>query len=190
MVRKIGMGRGQSRTQSNQWEDYLEADEKLLWQGAPATGLRFSSKGLFTSIFGLFFFGFSVFWVTMAASFGGNTPLDYLFPLFGLPFVLVGFWMVVGHWFYDAFKRKRSRYALTNRRAIIARNLIRRKMESYEITPQSPISLVEGALDTVNFAQRTYRTKNGTNTVNIGFRYIEDGLKVFNVLKAMRKEQK
>ena len=190
MVRKIGMGRGQAQTHSNQWEDYLAADERLLWQGAPATGLRFSAKGLFTSIFGLFFFGFSVFWVAMAASFGGNTPLDYLFPLFGLPFVLVGFWMVVGHWFYDAFKRKRSRYALTTKRAIIARNLMRRKMESYEITPQSPISLVEGTLDTVNFAQRTYRTKNGTNTVYTGFRFIEDGQKVFSILMDIRAQKK
>lgn len=189
MVRKVGMGGGRPQTQSNSWEDYLDADEKLLWQGAPATGLRFSGKGLFISIFGLFFLGFSVFWVTMAASFGTNTPIDYVFPLFGLPFVAVGLWLVVGHWFYDAYKRKRSRYALTDQRAIIARRLFGRKMESYDISKDAPIYLVEGDLDTVNFAQRTYRTKNGTNTVSIGFRFIEDGRKVFNLLKEVREQQ-
>ena len=190
MARKIGKTRSYHDTESNHWEDYLEADEKLIWQGAPATGLRFSLSGLGLSVFGLFFLGFSVVWVTMAFAMGGDDSMGTVFPLFGVPFVLIGLWLVVGHWFFDAYKRKRARYALTNKRAVIARSLFGRRMESYPIDGLSPIYLVSGRLDTVNFAQKTYRTKNGTQVRDIGFRFIPDGQEVYDLLQKVRKENK
>ena len=187
MAKKVGMGGRLVKADSNRWEDYLDADEKLLWQGAPATGLRFSGKGAVMSVFGVFFFGFSVFWITMAATMANTgSAFDFLFPLFGLPFVAVGFWLVIGHWFFDAYKRKKSRYALTNKRAIIARSVFGRKLESYEITENSPVSLVQGTFDTVNFAHRKVQSKNGVQTVDIGFRFITEGLSVFNLLKSIK----
>ncbi len=186
MVRKIGMSRPVSSTESNRWEDYLDSDEKLLWQGAPATGLRFTGAGAVLSFFGIFFLGFALFWIGMAASMSG----DVLFPLFGVPFVLVGLWLVVGHWFFDAYMRKKTRYALTSRRALIARALFSRHMESYPILRDSQIRLISGKLDTVHFAQKTYRTKNGTSVRNIGFRYINDGQKVFDLLRKVQKDNR
>jgi hypothetical protein len=176
------MKRPAAQTESNRWEDYLDPDERLLWQGAPATGLRFTGGGLAKSAFGVFFLAFSVFWVTMASSIGHGTA----FPVFGVPFVLVGLWLVVGHWFYDAYKRKHARYALTTRRAIIARSMMGRKLLSYEIGRNSPIALIEGDLDTVNFDRRIYHTKNGTQTELIGFRFIADGRKVFRMLQDIK----
>ncbi len=182
MVRKVGMG----RVESNRWEDYLGPDEKLLWQGAPATGIKLSGNSLVLSVFGVFFLGFALFWMGMAASMGTGSVVDIFFPLFGLPFVLVGLWLVAGHLFFDAYKRKHARYALTSRRAIIARSMMGRKMLSYEITPQSEISLIEGDLDSVYFARRNYRTRNGARTALIGFRYIGDGRKVFQMLQDIK----
>jgi len=181
MARKIGMNRARNSTASNRWEDYLDPGEKLLWQGAPATGLRFTGVGLMLSVFGLFFFAFAVFWVFMAASMGAG----FFFALFGVPFVLIGLWLLAGHWFFDAYKRKRARYALTNHRALIARTVFGRRMESYPIDAASPLELESGKLDTVNFAQRVYRGKNGINVVKIGFRYISDGQEVFDLLRGV-----
>ena len=186
MARKVGMSRPSQNTESNSWEDYLERDEKLIWQGAPATGLRFSTSGLGLSVFGFFFMSFSMVWVVMAFSMGGGTGAEKLFPLFGVPFVLVGLWLVAGHWFFDAYKRKYARYALTNKRAIIARAHFKRRMESYPISEHSPIHLISGKLDTVNFAQKTYRTKNGTQIKNIGFRFIPDGKEVYDLLRTVK----
>ena len=179
----------QKSTRSNHWQDFLGPGEKLLWQGAPATGLRITGAGIFLSVFGIFFLGFSVFWVTMAVGIGGSGA-GAIFPIFGLPFVLVGVWLVAGHWFYDAYKRKHARYALTNQRALIARTVFGRRMESYPIDQNSQITLVSGKLDTVNFAQKAYRGKNGTSVVNIGFRYIPDGQEVFELLRKVQKENK
>lgn len=114
----------------------------------------------------------------------------FFFALFGVPFVLVGLWLLAGHWFYDAYKRKRARYALTDKRALIARSMFGRRMESYPIDAKSPIELVSGTLDTVNFAQRVYRGKNGINVVKIGFRYIADGQEVFNLLRKVSDESR
>ncbi len=181
MVKTVGI-RAPERQHQGSWQDYLDPGEKLLWQGAPAGGIRFSITGLVQSAFGVFFLGFSVFWVAMALNIGADGPLSLFFPLFGLPFVLIGLWLVIGHWFFDAYKRRRSRYALTNKRAIIARRVFGRRLESYPILADSEISLVEGRFDTVNFHQKTVIRNNGTSRANIGFRYIRDGRKVYNLL--------
>jgi hypothetical protein len=184
MARKVGMGRSAAQSESNRWEDYLDPGERLLWQGAPASGLRFTPDGLAMSAFGAFFLGISVFIAFAGIMAGGG--MGAVFSLFTTPFILVGLWLVVGHWFFDAYKRKHSRYALTTKRAIIARSVMGRKMLSYEIGRHSPISLVEGNLDTVNFDRRTYLTKNGTKTVLIGFRFIKDGREVFRMLQDIK----
>lgn len=194
MVKKVGMGRRATKSRAaprlESWDDFLESGENLLWQGAPARGLRFSGKGLLLSLFGLVFLSFSVFWVGMASFMTAGEPMGMLFPLFGAPFVLVGLWLVVGHWIYDAYKRKRTRYALTTKRALIARTVLGRKMESYPISKDTQITLVSGTLDTVNFAERVYRNKDGDNVVPIGFRFIEDGQKVYNLLRDVRENNR
>ena len=185
MARKIGKHRPATTTRSNRWEDYLNPNEKLLWQGAPATGLRFSGAGLAISFFGIFFLAFSLFWMGMASSIGNGG----FFWLFGFPFVLVGVWLVAGHWFFDAYRRRRSRYALTNKRALIARTVFGRRMESYPIKSDSEISLISGALDSVYFAQKIHYSKNGRQVKNIGFRFIADGQEVYDLLRKVQSQQ-
>ncbi len=40
--------------------------------------------------------------------------------LWGIPFILIGLYMLVGRFFYDAWRRMRTYYGLTSERAIIA----------------------------------------------------------------------
>lgn len=186
MVKLVGMGARPKKASKETWEEYLEPGETLLWEGAPARGVRVTGSGVVMSIFGLLFLGFSVFWVSMATSMTMGMGGWAAFPFFGVPFVLIGLWLVFGHWAFDAYKRKRSRYAVTSRRALIARKLYGRKMHSYPITRQSQIRLIKGKLDTVNFAEITRNGKNGTYVVPIGFRYISDGKKVYDLLREIR----
>lgn len=190
MARKIGMSRPAKNSATDSWDDYMGPDEKLLWQGVPATGLRFTGAGAVLSFFGVFFLTFSIFWMIMAASIGGFSGAEALFPLFGLPFVLIGLWLVFGHWFFDAYKRKHARYALSNKRAFVARTMFGRRMESYPIDRSSQIHLISGKLDTVHFTQTTYRTKNGTAVKNIGFRFIPDGQEVYDLLRKVREDSR
>jgi len=65
-----------------------------------------------------------------------------------------------------------------------------RRMESYPIERANQIRLISGTLDTVHFAQKTYRTKNGTSVNNIGFRFIQDGQAVYDLLRKVQEDNK
>lgn len=86
--------------------------ERLLWSGAAPHGLRFGGSHAFAMLFGLFFFGFAVFWNYNVWTSGA--PVG--FRLFGLPFLAIGLYMVVGRPLLDAYWRRQMMYLVTNRR--------------------------------------------------------------------------
>jgi hypothetical protein len=69
--------------------------------------------------FSLLWGGFAVFWETSA--FVDHTPL--FFRLWGVPFVLVGLYFIIGRFFVDAWVRGRTSYAVTDRRVLMLRNV-------------------------------------------------------------------
>lgn len=91
---------------------YLRPDETLLWTGQPYTTRKFHANPM-TVVFTLFWFGFAVFWTVTASAIGGP------FGLFGIPFLLVGVYML---YMLSAGQKKQLRttvYGVTDRRAII-----------------------------------------------------------------------
>jgi hypothetical protein len=50
---------------------------------------------------------------------GAASGIDMIFPLWGIPFVLVGLYAVFGRFLHDAWIRSRTRYGLTDGRALI-----------------------------------------------------------------------
>jgi len=136
------------------WKPFLDPGEHILWQGRPDGRLRLKGRNLLISGFGVGFLAFSVFWVIMAFSFPGtqNDPVGWLFPMFGLPFVLVGLWLVFGVHFYDAYKRSKSFYTLTSKRAFIGSDLGGRRLQSYPIDKDATLAFRPGPPDTVIFA--------------------------------------
>lgn len=68
--------------------------------------------------FSLIWGGFAIFWEFTALN--GKAPS--FFPLFGVPFVLIGLFLIFGRFFLDAWLRNRTFYALTDRRVLIARS--------------------------------------------------------------------
>jgi hypothetical protein len=107
----------------------LRAGERLVWVGQPQPG-RFARGAIPIVLFGIAWTAFAVFWMaaasgTLFGGFGGNnnTPGEFraffaCFPLFGLPFVLIGLGMLSSpYWFRR--QAKRTCYALTDRRAIL-----------------------------------------------------------------------
>ena len=91
---------------------YLHPDENLLWTGQPYTSRKFRPNPLVV-IFMVFWFGFAVFWTVTAASAGG------FFGLFGIPFMLIGGFMLYHILFGQKKQLAATVYAVTDRRAII-----------------------------------------------------------------------
>ena len=91
---------------------YLHPDEDLLWVGQPYVSRKFRPNPLVV-VFMLFWFGFAVFWTVMAASAGG------FFAVFGIPFLLIGGYML--YYLFVGQKKQLAAtvYAVTDCRAVI-----------------------------------------------------------------------
>ncbi|MBY6155197.1 aspartate carbamoyltransferase catalytic subunit [Vannielia litorea] len=173
------------------WERLLDDDEEILWQGRPNGGVVVRSKDAFESLFGLFFAGFAVFWISMASSMRppSNAPFIFqIFPLFGLPFLAIGLYMVFGKYFWRAYVRRHTNYTLTNKRGFIATEVFgNRKLKSYPLTDRLELEqTAQGDTLWIASQQFTRRNKNGFNrtyTKRIGFELIEDGGRVMGLAR-------
>jgi hypothetical protein len=130
----------------------LSSGEKLLWSGQPRRGLRLNIADVFVIPFSLVWCGFAIFWETTV--FKGQAPL--LFKLWGVPFVVVGLYLVFGRFFVDAWMRARTFYGVTNERLIIVNGGFSRRVRSLPWPSLPPATLTErgGGGGTINFGPR------------------------------------
>ena len=126
--------------------DELESGEKLLWSGRPRQGIVFRSSDIFLIPFSLLWGGFAIFWevaVLYATSRSGiNTPqaVKFVFPRFGLPFVVIGFYMIFGRFFTDSAQRRKTVYGITDQRVIIRSGLFSRATKSLNLRTLSDVT--------------------------------------------------
>lgn len=129
-----------SEALENQVRSELEADEKVVWSGQPIPS-RFAKQTMPIFLFGVPWTAFAVFWMCGAAAplwAGGNQKHDVfsmLFPLFGLPFVLIGIGMLSAPWwaYRAAF---RTCYVITTKRAILFTGLLNKSVEIRSYRPE------------------------------------------------------
>ena len=178
------------------WDAYFEPGEKLLWQGKPVRGVRPGWGGLFLSAFGMPFF--LAGWGLMIASiFGIEIEQDgigelggriFLF-FFSIPFAAIGTGLVLGPWLAGPWAARNVRYALSNKRAYIAKKLFTRTMETYVIRPEDPLEITQGrGVDSVKFHVRMGRDSDGDKTTDkIGFDNIADGEEVYHLIRKIQR---
>lgn len=96
---------------------YLGPREVVRWSGRPQQGVVFGSEDLLLIPFSIMWCGFALVWEGMAVFSGA--PI--FFVLWGVPFVCVGLFMVFGRFFWDAYQRAHTWYALSDDNALILR---------------------------------------------------------------------
>jgi hypothetical protein len=96
--------------------NYLLKGEKIIWSGRPAQGLLLSSHDWFLIPFSLMWGGFAVFWEASALV----TQAPSFMKLWGIPFVLIGLYLILGRFLLDSWIRQEMQYALTNKRILIS----------------------------------------------------------------------
>lgn len=159
----------------------LDAGERLLWYGRPDPK-RQMMGGLVLMLFGIPWTAFALFWTGAASGLiWGERPIGWhsLFGLFGVPFVLVGFGMLLSP--YWAYRRaQRTVYAITNRRALIISGRFVRKIQSFAVPDIEIIERTErrNGKGDVMFATTTVNR----NTQRIGFIGIPDARRVERLL--------
>jgi hypothetical protein len=136
----------------NDFSPYLLPGEHLMWSGEPRQGIIFTGTDAFLIPFSLLWGGFAIFWESGGV--GSNAP--FFFELWGIPFVLVGLYMIFGRFFVDAWARAKTAYALTDQRVLIARAAPFGKT----------LSLSLATLPQVEFTEQS----NGRGTIQFGDR--------------------
>jgi len=135
-------------------ERELGTGERVLWKGRPRGGLRLRGSDIYMVPFSLFWGGFAIFWEAMALlKISKNNPAAILFPIFGIPFVLFGLYLVFGRFFVDAKLRESAEYAVTNRRAIIVSGIFSKSVRSINLqtTPEITFSERPDRSGTISF---------------------------------------
>src|SRR5687768_8189983 len=99
---------GKRRTMYDKNISPIEAEmgpgERLIWSGQPRQGLRLRGTDVIFIPFSLVWGGFAIFWEVMVIKM--KAPIFMAF--FGIPFVVIGLYIMVGRFFYDAAARRRT----------------------------------------------------------------------------------
>lgn len=125
--------------------------ETLLWSGVPRQGIFFRPADALLVPFSLLWGGFAVFWEATVLA----TPSPGFFALWGIPFVLIGLHITVGRFFVDAYRRRRTTYAVTARRVIVRSGAT---TESLDLASLPTLSLREhsNGLGTITFGSSPF----------------------------------
>jgi hypothetical protein len=130
------------------FDSRLDPGEKLLWSGQPKQGVRLQPQDALMIPFSLMWGGFAIFWEASVLGIihlnnRTSQPTPFFFALWGIPFVLIGLYMIVGRFFYDAALRKKTYYAVTNQRLIILKNLFTFSLASFDLESFSNLNINE-----------------------------------------------
>ncbi len=157
----------------------LRPTERMQWSASPSPG-RLARKCLPIVLFAIPWTAFSVFWIAGASGF--KMP-DFssgsgLFPLFGLPFLLIGIGMFASP-FLAAKKARRSAYVVTNERAIIFESgfwgsISIRSFLPHQLQEIRRVQRSDGSGDLILERQLGTNNDGGRTTTEIGFFGIPD----------------
>lgn len=145
-----------SATAASAVQPEMTTEEQVIWAGMPAPGRLFHQADLWLVPFSLLWGGFTLYWEAgVLGLWGASAGRPGYFAVFwGLPFVLMGQYLIWGRFIYAAWKKRRTFYAVTNRRVIVVQSGPARKVASAYID-SLPVLVkedVSGTIGTLRFA--------------------------------------
>jgi len=118
------------------FESYLTPDEEIIWSDQPLANKLFSTQDLFLIPFSLLWGGFALVWEAMALSSGPSFAI-----LWGIPFVLVGQYMIWGRFIYKYLSRRQTYYAITPQRILILKTLFGQDLSAHYLNQLPTLTL-------------------------------------------------
>jgi len=178
---------------SNKFQSNLSGNEAILWTGHPKRGLMLRGSDAFMIPFSILWGGFAIFWEYTAYTSGA--PKFFL--VIGGAFVLMGLYLIFGRFIFDALKRNKTYYAVTNERVIILSEFFANKTQSLNLKTLSEISLSEksNGSGTITFGQQNPFSSwmTGMHWPGMGqnqapmFELSEEVANVYNIIRDAQK---
>jgi hypothetical protein len=170
----------------------LRPSERLVWSAAPRPA-RLARRAVPLVLFGIPWTAFAVFWVSAASHFKmpDFTHGTGFFPLFGVPFVLIGLGLLTSP-YWAARKAARSAYAVTSERAIILEcgvfgGVSIRSFLPHQLSEIRRIQLGDGSGDLILDRKIGTDAEGGRTKTDIGFFGIPDVKNVESLVLALAK---
>lgn len=170
----------------------LRGDERLIWEGRPDVRAFVLRGAWYLVPFSLLWGGFALFWEFSVLR-SGAPPL---FALWGLPFVGIGIYMIIGRPLVARREAQRTVYALTDRRILIAGGAFGRSIVELDLRDLPPTQLDErgDGIGTITFGGigGTFRAPPGWPTMGMyarppAFASIPDARRVYGLLQDARE---
>jgi hypothetical protein len=131
--------------------------ENLLWTGRPPQGFLFRRADALLIPFSLVWGGFAIFWEAGVIAAARNTEdgSGTFFPVFGIPFVLIGLYLIFGRFIFDSIRRAQMTYGLTTQRVLISESFPARRTQSLFLNALPMLDLTEyqDGSGTITFSQ-------------------------------------
>ena len=172
---------------------YVLPGERVLWEGKPAVG-PYSMRGAWYLIpFSIMWGGFAIFWEASAIL--GHAPL--FFALWGVPFLLIGLYMIFGRIYVARREARNTTYALTDRRVLIRSGAFRRSLVELDLLnlPGAELNEGRGGTGSITFGNTGgfMRVPPGWPTMGMyrspaSFQAIENVHEVFDALQRARAD--
>jgi hypothetical protein len=134
----------------------LDPSELVLWAGQPKQGVMLRGSDALMIPFSLLWGGFAFFWEWSVLRSGAPA----YFVLWGIPFVLIGIYLIVGRFFVEAWQRSNTRYAVTSERIVIVDGLYRSTVRSVLLSGLTEMALSAHAngVGTISFGPNSLPT--------------------------------
>ena len=187
-------------------DSYLDPSERVLWSGQPKQGLRLQASDAMMIPFSLMWGGFAIFWEASALglvaahrNFPPSDPgqiVSWIFPLWCVPFVVVGLYMIFGRFFYDAALRRKTWYAVTDQRLIILKSLFSSSVTSFDYGQLSGLNLTERGdrSGDITFGAPLmvgdYNTRTNRRTIVPGFYLLPDARRIYDLIRGAQQAAK
>ena len=169
----------------------MRPGEKLIWADRPTSLRSHRRQHLATALFGIPYLAFSLFWTAAASGllFGSGTgsAIDFIFPMFGLPFIAVGLGLVLSP-VWAGWKGARTVYALSDQRVIISEGGWSRAVKSWPLWDVEKVVRMDRGVDgDIIVAESWIRGSRGGYLQKHGFLGIADAARVEHALLAARE---
>ena len=131
---------------NNIFRQYLTQDEYVVWSGKPERIRLFTLSDIFLVPFSIMWCGFAVFWEYQVIH--SNAPR--FLTLWGIPFIIVGIYIVFGRFVTRYITLKNTVYAVTNRRILFLRGNRLTTLSAQNLPPMN-VSMNSDGTGTITF---------------------------------------